>query len=593
MPYVKLRSQKFQWAVIVLGAIASFVLGYAGFSKYHAALGVKHSILDNIYLALQLFALESGSASGPLPWQLEIARLLAPLIAVWAAVKALAEIFKEHLQLLAVRFFQDHIIICGLGRRGLLLALKYREQGDHVVVIEIDEGNSLINQARSQGVRILIGDATSPSVLRKARIQKARCLIAVCGDDGLNAEVAVHARELMRSVKDKVVTCGVHIVDPKLCRLLREKELESGIFDSFRLEYLNTYESGARYWLMDFPPFRASRSPEEEDVKPHILLVGVGQFGESLMIRMARMWQERSGTLGDKLRVTMIDKSAGLKAESLKLRYPQLAEYCDLTAITMDVESPDFERGDVLFNNSGKCDLTSIFICLDNDSLGLSAALMARQRIKRYSIPIVVRMSHETGLASLLMGETKAEEYEARIYAFASAERTCHPSLILGGVNEELARAIHEEYVRGQKASGQTIESNQALVPWERLPENLKESSRQQAGQIGAKLKAVGCGIERSFEWDSGLFEFGPDEVELLAVMEHDRWVKERVRDGWQKGPKDITTKRSPYIVPWEGLPEETKEIDRDFVRKLPVFLAKAGFKICRTDGSRSNGRLP
>jgi len=48
-------------------------------------------------------------------------------------------------------------------------------------------------------------------------------------------------------------------------------------------------------------------------------------------------------------------------------------------------------------------------------------------------------------------------------------------------------------------------------------------------------------------------FEFTPAEIEILAEMEHNRWVSERLFDGWVYGKKrDIEKKISPYSSPPE-----------------------------------------
>jgi hypothetical protein len=36
-------------------------------------------------------------------------------------------------------------------------------------------------------------------------------------------------------------------------------------------------------------------------------------------------------------------------------------------------------------------------------------------------------------------------------------------------------------------------------------------------------------------------------------------------------------------MVPWERLPEEVKELNRDMVRALPACLAKVGLRVYRT----------
>ena len=75
-----------QWILVALLGLAAFVLGVVGFTGFFAALGEPRSFWDVLYLTLQLFILESGSVSGPVPWELEVARLLAPTVAAYTAV---------------------------------------------------------------------------------------------------------------------------------------------------------------------------------------------------------------------------------------------------------------------------------------------------------------------------------------------------------------------------------------------------------------------------------------------------------------------------------------------------------------------------
>src|SRR5207248_2665129 len=81
------------------------------------------------------------------------------------------------------------------------------------------------------------------------------------------------------------------------------------------------------------------------------------------------------------------------------------------------------------------------------------------------------------------------------------SSRTCTPELLLGGTNEALARMIHEEYVRQQQKLGQTTETNPSMVPWDELPEGLKESNRRQADDIGRKLREVGYCHTPTLDW--------------------------------------------------------------------------------------------
>lgn len=84
--------------------LTAFFLGFVGFALYCDNLHVEKSTTDLAYLALQLFVLESGDVPGPgLPWQLEVARWLAPATTVAALAAALAMVFRGELEEMRLR----------------------------------------------------------------------------------------------------------------------------------------------------------------------------------------------------------------------------------------------------------------------------------------------------------------------------------------------------------------------------------------------------------------------------------------------------------------------------------------------------------
>lgn len=152
---------------------------------------------------------------------------------------------------------------------------------------------------------------------------------------------------------------------------------------------------------------------------------------------------------------------------------------------------------------------------------------------------------------------------------------------------DSLARAIHGEYVRAEHGRDQSVAMNPSMAPWDELPETLRASSLDQAVHILDKLDAIGCDVRSAARVAEGQFRFEPDEVELLAELEHRRWVDERRRSGWVRGPRNPLEKITPYLVPWEELPERMREYDRMFVRLIPDLLNRQGYRIVR-QGARS-----
>lgn len=49
-----------------------------------------------------------------------------------------------------------------------------------------------------------------------------------------------------------------------------------------------------------------------------------------------------------------------------------------------------------------------------------------------------------------------------------------------------------------------------------------------------------------------------------------------------------VFLRTSPYLVPWEELDEDVREVDRQFVRALPAVLADAGLVLRRTQPAPS-----
>ena len=114
-------------------------------------------------------------------------------------------------------------------------------------------------------------------------------------------------------------------------------------------------------------------------------------------------------------------------------------------------------------------------------------------------------------------------------------------------------------------------------MAWPQLPEAIRESNRSQANHISDKLRAIDCDIVPLADWNAADFPFSPEETELMAKMEHERWSEERRAQGWSYGPRDETKKTNPSLLPWPELPTATRDWNRAAVREIPASLERAG----------------
>lgn len=95
--------------------------------------------------------------------------------------------------------YRDHVILCGFGRVGRGVYTSLRQRGEQVVVIERNPDD--VDAAESDGVPIVLGDATMNDTLEAAGIQRARALVACVTDDSDNLVIILSARSLNPSIR--------------------------------------------------------------------------------------------------------------------------------------------------------------------------------------------------------------------------------------------------------------------------------------------------------------------------------------------------------------------------------------------------------
>ena len=89
---------------------------------------------------------------------------------------------------------KDHLVICGFGRMGRLVAREFENRKFPFVVIEEREG--LLKEFDFKLGIPLQGDATSDEVLKHAGVVRAKSLVTVVGSDADNLFITMSARLL-------------------------------------------------------------------------------------------------------------------------------------------------------------------------------------------------------------------------------------------------------------------------------------------------------------------------------------------------------------------------------------------------------------
>jgi hypothetical protein len=156
---------------------------------------------------------------------------------------------------------------------------------------------------------------------------------------------------------------------------------------------------------------------------------------------------------------------------------------------------------------------------------------------------------------------------------------------------EELARAAHDVFCnelmrQGYQYGSETNrekKTHNALVPYEELSEEEKESNRNNVRDIANKLSATGY-VMIPARSNEPPFDFPGDDLECLSELEHERWMGEKLESGWTYAERTDKEKLlHAALVAWEKLPETEKEKDREMIRQIPKILSRAGYAIVKS----------
>jgi voltage-gated potassium channel len=108
---------------------------------------------------------------------------------------------------------KEHYIICGFGRVGHQVALVF--ENSNIPFVVIDSKKETLDELEGKNIPIIIGDATSDSILLEAGIRSAKGLIACSDSDVANVYVTLSSRCLNPRL-NIVARAGVKDTEKKL-----------------------------------------------------------------------------------------------------------------------------------------------------------------------------------------------------------------------------------------------------------------------------------------------------------------------------------------------------------------------------------------
>ena len=147
---------------------------------------------------------------------------------------------------------------------------------------------------------------------------------------------------------------------------------------------------------------------------------------------------------------------------------------------------------------------------------------------------------------------------------------------------ERLARQIHADYLDKMRKAGSTGLPN--AVEWDALPDEFKESNRNAARSFEGKLNSIGCDIAPADTSRPAIESFDDATLLKLSKAEHDRWMGEKLANGWTYAPvRDNAQKHHPMLIPYDQLPLDEQQKDTNVVNNIIPLLKSIGLRVYKT----------
>jgi Trk K+ transport system NAD-binding subunit len=193
--------------------------------------GVGHiSVLDAVYFTVEtITTVGYGDFSfrGQSPWLMggAICLMLAGALFVAVFFALLTNVIvgrriEESLGHQRITRLTGHVLVTGLGSVGLRVVEQLAAAGSEIVVVEKDEHNRHLGQARALGVPVVIADATLPQVLESVRLASASAVAVLTSDDLANLETGLAVRDQL-GPRWETTPVVLRIFDSQLARSVK------------------------------------------------------------------------------------------------------------------------------------------------------------------------------------------------------------------------------------------------------------------------------------------------------------------------------------------------------------------------------------
>lgn len=504
------------------------------------------NVLDAALQSVQLFVLNSQDKKSGDPW-LYIPKFLAPIFTFNVIVAAFYPRLVRALQNVILSSASGHIIICGLGTKGLAVAKACQSDPDcqGLLIVAIDKqptsgSEDEFREATEGSGILLVGDFRDKAVLLMANCNAASRVFISGSDDSENLTATQALKSLNPPEGDKLNTPKVfiHLQQTSLVTARQREGNDSDLGTPYSL-----IESTARLTLVSYPAF--SMTDDGVLAPRRVAIIGYSAISEAMLIEIADLWHTETET---ERKLGSADHSRSEAELPRPKDLAQMQVYLVGEALQEAFRIISFNESNVkkalcpkffkdipnLIENTVDGEIELVYLPYDDTT---DAIRILRQLERLPNETEVVCTSWQPNPLRAVIEARSDRKPNVNTYGLLDDD----PKLttVLGQTFEEGAQIVHKDI----------YSSN---VEWDKASYEHRCSSRRCIHRLVANLYASNLRLFESM--NPNRVHFNDTVVEEMAKREHEAWRRERASNGWVcKSVENRPQKELPTIRAWRS----------------------------------------
>ena len=490
---------------------------------------------------------------------------------------------------------KEYIVIVGLSKIGLRLALDSKEQAKNVVVLSESGENTLSDQLKLKGIQVINVKNINESALRKARLTKASSCLIVTEDEEHNINISNLITDIIKKngAKNKLQLI-VQVENWYSRNLLIDQVSAFSSTNNLSIRFFDFHHNSAKLVYDKFPPHKFINDETRLNNQKVICVIGKNATAESFILENTILSQFQNS---ESLKIMVFAKNSDVWISSIRQKFPFIDDYIILEPIELVNSSfSNYENWSTSFkNNLLKIDAAYFFG--QEDAEVISKSLYFKQFLYNHTgslrkVPLIVVIPDNTSIFSLLskgknQNSSIVEKYrdELLIHIVREVYDSCTYQYLISqnhieaqskainyfysisyefdsilnqhfkkSNNSTILSALHQKYISFKIKKGSPLEQLEALVidelvrytknskyrvkhffgideSWNRVTERNKESNRYIARHLPVKVA-----ILKQLNITELTKQNLKNKMSILAPIEHNRWSAEKFIAGFSSG---------------------------------------------------------